>query len=246
MPTPKEQAGAGYVAAIECGGEFLSVGLLWADPRDPEAPPKPLGARTSHRGHRHADVILVELAKLLEEAGVGIQSLSLVAAGRGPGGFTGIRVGLATAQGLAMGLGIPLWPVSSLEVLACNGRGLSGVLAPTIDAKRGEVYGAAFSWGSEGQLEELLPPCVIAPRRWVERLQTLSQPHTLFGSGALAHGLATVESAEMSQPCALHMAERAWGAWNDAGRPTVSGSVDPAYLRLSDAEIAFNAKANCG
>jgi tRNA threonylcarbamoyl adenosine modification protein YeaZ len=233
--------GSGLAAGIECGGEFLSVALVRYRCGDEAVEFETIDAMTSHRGHRHADVVLGELATMLEGQGLGPDALDLVTAGRGPGGFTGIRVGLATAQGLAFGLGIPLWPVCSLQCLALNARDRGGVIAPMIDAKRSEIYGAAYRIGRSGALEILADAMVGDPHAWVARLQELSAGQSLhiLGSGALAYGLGEGKSEALHRPNAALMTELALAEWIAAGRPSTSLGVDPVYLRRSDAEIDY-------
>lgn len=91
---------------------------------------------------RHAELSLPWAAALLAEAGVARSQLDAIAVGRGPGAFTGVRLAIAIAQGIALGLDRPLLPVSTLRVLAAQGQG-EHILA-AIDARMGEVYAATF------------------------------------------------------------------------------------------------------
>ncbi|HEU0224603.1 MAG TPA: tRNA (adenosine(37)-N6)-threonylcarbamoyltransferase complex dimerization subunit type 1 TsaB [Steroidobacteraceae bacterium] len=97
-------------------------------------------------GRGHAERLLPMADGLLREAGIEIQGLDAIAFGRGPGGFTGLRIAAATAQGLAAGAGLPVLPVSDLAALAVAGARASGssrVLA-CMDARMGQVYWAAY------------------------------------------------------------------------------------------------------
>jgi tRNA threonylcarbamoyladenosine biosynthesis protein TsaB len=102
----------------------------------------------------HARELMPAIQRMMEEAGVSFADLDALAVGIGPGGFTGLRIGVATAHGIAQSAGIPLHPVLSLEALAAGiapegsdsgGSDPSGATAafPLIDAKRNEVYGLA-------------------------------------------------------------------------------------------------------
>jgi tRNA threonylcarbamoyladenosine biosynthesis protein TsaB len=115
-------------------------------------------------GRGHAQEILGMVDRILAEGGATLASLSGIAAGIGPGSFTGVRVSVAVAQGLAFGAGIPVIPVSSLEALAVEaiGRGADRVLA-CLDARMGEVYWGCFAAEATGLLRALGPLAVGSP-----------------------------------------------------------------------------------
>ena len=95
----------------------------------------------------HATRLLAMATQLLEEAGIGWSAIERIAVGVGPGRFTGLRVGIATARGLAQSLGAELVGVSSLRALAQAACGGDGPVLAVIDARRGEVFAAAYARG---------------------------------------------------------------------------------------------------
>jgi len=115
-------------------------------------------------GRGHAQEILGMVDRVLAQGGVTLASLSGIAAGVGPGSFTGVRVSVAVAQGLAFGAGLPVVPVSSLEALALQaiGRGAERTLA-CLDARMGEVYFECFAAQPAGLLSAFGPPAVGPP-----------------------------------------------------------------------------------
>lgn len=116
---------------------------------------------------RHAELALPWAEALLAEAGVARAQLDAVAVGRGPGAFTGVRLAIALAQGIALALDRPVVPVSTLAVLAAGAPadGPGRILA-SIDARMGELYAGAFARDGETMaaldLERVLPPEAVA------------------------------------------------------------------------------------
>lgn len=127
------------VLALDTSSELCSIALwLAGDVR----------VRETLAGQRHTELVLPMTHELLSEAGVGLAALDGVAFGAGPGSFTGLRIACALAQGLALGAGLPLVPVGTLEALA-EGAGAERVLA-CIDARLGEVYHGAYRRAAGG------------------------------------------------------------------------------------------------
>jgi tRNA threonylcarbamoyladenosine biosynthesis protein TsaB len=126
----------------------------------------------------HAARLLPLLEDALAAAGVGWDAVERIVVGVGPGGFTGLRIGIATARALAQGRGLPVAPVSSLRALA-GGAG-PGPVAAVLDARRGEVF--AGVWDGD---RELVSPAALGPAALAERLLALDVPLQAVGDGAV-------------------------------------------------------------
>jgi tRNA threonylcarbamoyladenosine biosynthesis protein TsaB len=220
------------VLGFDTATSATAVGLLreadsaLAESRDAVEP----GAR----GH-HAEQILVQARELLVAASLGWDELDLIAVGVGPGGYTGLRIGLATARGLALSLGVRLVGVGSLRALAEPVRGTAAVTL--LDARRGELFAAAYL-----DDVEVLAPRVIGPDQIAATFGALAGPAIAIGDGALAHaGLlehAGIAVAGADSP--LH--RMSGGAVCAVGLRSGDASAAPLYLRRPDAELALEAK----
>ena len=112
---------------------------------------------------RHAELALPWAETLLAEAGLAKAQLDAIAVGRGPGAFTGVRLAVALAQGIALALDRPVLPVSTLAVLAAGAPAAAGDrIVAAIDARMGEVYLGAFDRGG-GEPRALMPERVVGP-----------------------------------------------------------------------------------
>jgi tRNA threonylcarbamoyladenosine biosynthesis protein TsaB len=133
-------------------------------------------------GQRHAEMLMPAVDDLCRRAGWSVADLEGVAVDVGPGLFTGLRVGLATATTIATARGVPAVGVTSLEALAYPYRRRPGLLAPVVDARRGEVYWSLYesaesNWGKGGAgavLRERRPPAVAGPEVVAAELASLS------------------------------------------------------------------------
>jgi tRNA threonylcarbamoyladenosine biosynthesis protein TsaB len=127
----------------------------------------------------HARELMPAVATVMRRAGLDYRGLDAIAVGVGPGTFTGLRIGIATARALATASGVPVKPVSSLAALAA---GIDGPQAlPLIDAKRGEVFGALY--GGDGEL--LWPPFAAAPEAVAERIREAGLAVRAAGDGSI-------------------------------------------------------------
>lgn len=185
---------------------------------------------------RHSQVLLGEIERSVEEAG-GWERIERIAVGIGPGSFTGLRIGIATARALAQAREVPIAPVGSLAALA---RGISegggaALALPVIDARRGEAFAALFD--REG--EEVWPPLVAPPAELVERLGTLDSAPLAAGDGALAFAAELEAAGAKVAPPENPIHRVAARHVCAVGQEAVEASPDqiqPLYLRPPDAK----------
>lgn len=137
--------------AIETSTECCSVALSQGDE---------LIVRSELAPRRHAELLLPMCEAVLAEAGLSRRQLDAVAVGRGPGAFTGVRLAISAAQGIALALDLPVVPVSSLAALALQAAGDHPRILAVIDARMGEIYSGTFARNRDGLVDPIGPECV--------------------------------------------------------------------------------------
>jgi tRNA threonylcarbamoyladenosine biosynthesis protein TsaB len=186
---------------------------------------------------RHSTALLAEIERAAAAAG-GWGAVERIAVGLGPGSFVGIRIGIATARGLAASTGLPVTGVCTLDAL---GRGLGEVAGPersrlaVLDARRGEVFAALYSPAGE----RLWEPLVAAPAELAERVAGLPALPLAAGSGAVrfrqeltGRGVDIPGDADpVHRVAARHVCALAEAASSGSG-----DSLEPIYLRPPDAQ----------
>jgi tRNA threonylcarbamoyl adenosine modification protein YeaZ len=179
-------------------------------------------AATSFEGRESRnEKLLPAIEWLLRESGVERSSLRFIAVTRGPGSFTGVRIGLASAEGLALALGIPICAMPTHEAIAAGSPGRSVLVVN--DAGRGEFYVAGYAAG-----DETLPHAIASA----------AEVETLRGKFDL---VVDARDAMWDRNVALLAARRAMEI-EAAGRLEAYGDTTPIYVRLAEAEARLLAR----
>ncbi len=210
--------------AVETSTEACSAALLIATDIQERFTLSPQG---------HSDLILSMLDDLLAEAGIALSAIDAFAFGRGPGSFTGVRIGVGVAQGIAFARDLPVLPISSLAALA-QASGKTKALA-AIDARMGEVYWGVYMRGREGLIAPSAAEQVCAPRA-----VPLVEGEGWFGIGTgwdaysdeLCQRLGRRVSAWQAEryPCARAIVQLGAAAFV-RGEAVMAEQALPAYLR---------------
>jgi tRNA threonylcarbamoyladenosine biosynthesis protein TsaB len=190
---------------------------------------------------RHAGHLMPLCAEALRAAGVAAGDLAGIACGGGPGSFTGLRVGLAAAKGMAMATGVPLHVVSSLEAMALDMLGdapAGGTAVPCLDAGKGEVYVAAYAADPARLVRELAPTARLRPAEVAAWAAALSAPR-VAGNGAARHRqlLGGLTVADVPGPTALAVGRLAL-LQRARGEAADLASVVPFYGRPPDITVS--------
>lgn len=244
--------------ALDTATEYLAVGLADVDRSTGESCMLGSVALLAPRAANSRALPLA--AGLLSECGRQATDIGVVVAGRGPGSFTGVRIGLATAKGIAHGLGVGLVAVPTPDAVAfpaleaARAQDGAATVAVVGDAMRGQVYLATYRWASDVGPQRLDPFTAESPQIAASRLFERSGSFVLVGNG-LAKYRAVFASAlgerasfleePLWAPAANGLFEAARRCLPEAlAEPTAydPGAVLPIYTRLSDAEEAEAAR----
>ena len=195
------------------------------------------------------------IMRLLQTADLCMDDVRAVAVGRGPGSFTGVRIGVSAAKGVAQGLGVPLYGVNTLDAIAERFAGRVGLVGVIGDAMRREVYPALYRL-ADGGVTRLSPDAVVPPAAAAAAWEQLGEPVLLSGNGLRKYADVFTQAMGAS---ALIAPEALWTPTGEsllmaAWRASVAGEAGtgdvatllPVYTRLSDAEEAERARRAAG
>ncbi|MTV27230.1 tRNA (adenosine(37)-N6)-threonylcarbamoyltransferase complex dimerization subunit type 1 TsaB [Nitriliruptoraceae bacterium ZYF776] len=191
---------------------------------------------------RHGEFLTPAVRFCLEQAGLGIDEVNGVAVGTGPGLFTGLRVGIATAQTFAAARELPVVGLSSLDVLAFPARHTRRLLCAAVDARRGELYWA-FYRSAPGGVQRVGEMQLGSLEVLVAELESHGEPCLVVGDATIVHHealsrVAEVAGPDAAWPSAAHLAELAHPRFvrEETER---ADQLRPIYLRQPDAAIGW-------
>lgn len=203
---------------------------------------------------QHAETLLPLIAKLFARHAVTVEQLAGISVSIGPGSFTGLRIGIATAKGLAYGSGVPVVGVSTLLANARRASGCGALIGSVLDARKGEVYCAIFRSESAG-LSRLTEDALMSVDALIELCRTFSaefnSAFALIGDGAQVHEemfIDALKPARVFNPALLPTlaGEIARLGSEQIGRSSVRdcGALVPVYLRSTAAELKVKRALN--
>lgn len=230
---------------LESSGLVASVALMEEE--------KMIGEYTVNFKKTHSQTLLPMVDELVKNIGIDLKELDGIAISNGPGSFTGLRIGSATAKGLAQALNIPIVPVSTLEALAANLFGTKGIICPMMDARRNQVYTGLY--GYEGsRLMTYEKPAALPVTEILEKINQNGESVIFLGDGVPVYKKQIEEMVKVPFRYApSHLNRQRAGAvgtlavqYFQEGKMELARDHKPDYLRKSQAERELLEKQKAG
>ncbi len=223
------------ILALDSSGLVASVAIMEEE--------QTIAEYTVNYKKTHSQTLLPMLDEIVKMTEMDLNTIDAIAIAGGPGSFTGLRIGSATAKGLGLALGKPLIHVPTLEGLACNLYGYSSLICPIMDARRNQVYTGVYRL-SEGEFQVVKEQTAIDVAVLAEQLNALGEAVTFLGDGVpvyreqLEEKLTvpfTFAPANMNRQRAASVGWRGFQYYRE-GRIETAAEHQPDYLRVSQAE----------
>ncbi|MGE6626775.1 tRNA (adenosine(37)-N6)-threonylcarbamoyltransferase complex dimerization subunit type 1 TsaB [Bacillus pumilus] len=222
------------ILAIDTSNHTLGIALV----KDSTV----IGESITYLKKNHSVRAMPTVEALMKECGVAPSELSKIVVAKGPGSYTGVRIGVTIAKTLAWTLSIPISAVSSLETLAANGQYFDGWISPLFDARRGQVYTGLYTF-EEGKIKEIKPDQNILLTDWLHELKQTGKPVLILGQDVHLHeeSIRSIlgETAVIAEG-AFHNPRPSVLAFLGADRPAEDvHQLVPNYIRLAEAEVKW-------
>ena len=223
------------IIAIDSSGITATVALASED--------RVIAEYSVNNKKTHSQTLLPMLDEICKMTQTDMSEIEAIAVAAGPGSFTGLRIGSASAKGLGLALNVPIIPVPTLEGLAYNGWGFDGVVCPMMDARRSQVYTGIYEF-VDGEIVTVEDQCADDVLVIVDKLNKLGKKVLLLGDGAAAyrdkieqnltaeHVYAPIHRNTQS---AASVAAAAFKRY-EQGKTEDAADHRPDYLRVSQAE----------
>lgn len=229
------------ILAIESSGLVASAALATEDTL--------LAEYTVNFKKTHSQTLLPMVEEIVSMLGMDLKEIDAIAVSAGPGSFTGLRIGSATAKGLGLVLQKPIIPVPTTQGIAANLYGTKGILCPLMDARRNQVYTGLYRYNENG-FEIVEDQMAVQVEEIIEKVNALGEPVTYLGDGADAFSEVLAEKTTVPFSFApLHLSKQRAGALAARAAELYKAGVfetaeehEPDYLRLSQAERELKEK----
>ncbi|MCL1632866.1 tRNA (adenosine(37)-N6)-threonylcarbamoyltransferase complex dimerization subunit type 1 TsaB [Sporolactobacillus sp. CPB3-1] len=224
------------VLAIDSSNLVMGVAVTTED--------KVLAELTTNSRKNHSERLMPAIAQMVEAAGLKPEDLDRIVVAEGPGSYTGLRIGVTVAKMIAWTRKKELVGVSSLEVVAQNGRGFAGYIAPFFDARRGQVFAGLYE-EKEGEIIPAAADRLVMIKDWLPELRKCGRPVLFLSNDLEKWGKLIAEEAYATLGESTQNVPRAAELARIGLRKTPVSDIHhflPMYLRLAEAEAKWLAK----
>ncbi|MBR5578775.1 MAG: tRNA (adenosine(37)-N6)-threonylcarbamoyltransferase complex dimerization subunit type 1 TsaB [Lachnospiraceae bacterium] len=227
------------ILAIDSSGQVATVALI----EDSEC----VAEYSINYKKTHSQTLLPMLEEIRKMVGLDLPSIDAIAVAAGPGSFTGLRIGSATAKGLGQALNKPIIPVPTVDGLAFNLYGSDKLICPLMDARRNQTYTGLYRFqraGEELKLEVLEPQCAVALEEIIQKINEINSEVIFLGDGVSVFREQIREQVKVpftfAPACCNRQRAAAVGTlaleYMKLGKAEAAEKHQPEYLRLSQAE----------
>jgi tRNA threonylcarbamoyladenosine biosynthesis protein TsaB len=201
-----------------------------------------IGEQITFTKRNHSVRAMPSIEAILKECGLKPSDIDKIVVAKGPGSYTGVRIGVTIAKSLAWSLGVQLTGISSLEALALNGRYFNGLVCPLFDARRGQIYTSLFKWDN-GDLVRLEEDQNVLASEWAEHIKSFNQPILFIGNEVSIHQTTFTDilgDNAVIAPMSLQHARPGELALHGMKLPDEDiHTFVPNYVRLAEAEAKW-------
>lgn len=235
------------ILALDSSGLVASVAVMEDD--------NLIAEYTMNHKKTHSQTLVPMMDEVRNMTELDLASIDAIAVAAGPGSFTGLRIGSATAKGLGLALNKPIIPVPTVDALAFNLYGSSSVICPLMDARRNQVYTGLYEFVkkvTDFEMNCLLPQCAVDIAEIIDKVNALGRDVIFLGDGVAVYQAAIKEKITVPYSFAPASCNRQRAACVAAlgmrlyeqGIVQTAEEHTPDYLRLSQAERERNEAAN--
>lgn len=225
-----------YILALETTGAHASAAIINGEGTVFE--------KRSKEVMNHLRSLMPMVKELLEVHKLQLGDMTAIAASKGPGSFTGIRIGVASARALAQVLGRKTVGVPTLKAFAYNAADYDGLICPVFDARRHQVYAGAYRW-REGSIEEVVKGAPRAIEDFLKEVRNAGEKRMFFGDGIKAYEPFFEGETLAPEECRFQSAASVARLGKDmleAGLGTDYEGLVPDYMRKAEAERRLEEK----
>lgn len=223
------------ILALESSGLVASVAVIEDQ--------KMVGEFTTNFKKTHSQTLLPMLDQLVRTLDMSLDEIDAIAVSKGPGSFTGLRIGSATAKGLGLALNKPLIGVPTVDALAYNLAGTEFLICPLMDARRQQVYTGLYAF-EKGEFKVLHEQCAVPVTEILDEINKIGRPVVFLGDGVPVYKDVIEANVQVAyQYAPAHLAYQRAGAlgvlaeiYYREGKIETASAHRPDYLRVSQAE----------